>query len=96
VPVTLPWRLRGPGVARDDLVDARELRDRELGRAELGRQRGVLELRARPFHAVGQDSLMVEHQGIAVEDVPGGHPAGVGGVGSGLRRLLLCQEIVAG
>src|SRR3984957_12181155 len=70
------------GGAPDDLVDPPQLRDRELGRAERGRQRRVLELRAGAFHAVGQDALMVERQHVAVEDVARRHPAGVGGAAS--------------
>src|SRR5258708_6764810 len=69
-----------PGIqdrAPDDLVDPAELSDGELGRAECGGQRGVLELGAGAFHAVREDRRMVEGQPRrALGDVLHGLPPG--------------------
>ena len=85
VPVTFRWKLRGSSVgAPHRLVDLSQLVDRELGGAERGGERGVLELGPSPLHAVGQDAVMVERQPAGRADQPvDAHPAHRGGIGAG-------------
>ena len=54
--------------APDRLVDRAQLGDREVRRAERGRQRGVLQLGPGPLEAVGQDLGVVEGQAVAGRD----------------------------
>src|SRR5439155_6591784 len=66
-------------------------RDRELGPAEGGGERGVLQLCPGPLDAVGQDAVVVEGE-LLRGRVADRSPAGRGGVPTGHRRGQVGQQ----